>query len=74
MIYSHTEEIILLYSSDGRATLHEPELMKGTPTTAANLALWKKWFFIIDEAESNPSLKAAIEQAEFIYDLCRDNR
>jgi len=74
MIYSRTEEIILLHSSDGRATFHEVEGMKGTPTTTDNLILWKKWFFIINEADENPSLKAAIEQAEFIYDLCRDNR
>jgi hypothetical protein len=74
MIYSHTEEIILLYSSDGRATLHEPETMKGHPTTKVILDRWRRWFEILNEIEENPALKTAVEQAEFIYDLCRDNR
>ena len=74
MIYSHTEEIILLYSSDGRATLHEPHTMKGTPTTVANLERWLKWHDIIAEAEDNPSLSIALDHAETIYDLIRDSR
>lgn len=78
MIYSRTEEIILLYSKDGRATLYEPSSLKGLtrghPTTTNTLDRWRKWFEILNGIEENQALKTAIEQAEFIYDLCRDNR
>ena len=74
MIYSHTEEIILLYSSDGRATLHDPYNMKNTTTTAANLERWRKWFDIINTAEDNPTLTMALDHAETVYDLIRDDQ
>lgn len=78
MIYSRTEEIILLYSNDGRATMYESSTDKGVtrghPTTKHTLDRWHRWFEILNDIEENPSLKTAIEQAEFIYDLCRDNR
>lgn len=74
MIYSHSEEIILLYSSDGRATLHDPYSMKNTPTTAANLERWRKWFDIINTAEDNPTLTMALAHAETVYDLIREPR
>ena len=78
MVYSRTEEIILLYSNDGRATMYEPSSLKGLtrghPTTVDTLDRWRRWFEILNEIEENPSLKTVVEQAEFIYDLCRDNR
>ena len=74
MIYGRSEEIVLLYSSDGRATLHDPRNMKNTTTTAANLERWLKWFDIITEAEGNPSLSIALDNAEMIYDLVRESR
>jgi hypothetical protein len=81
MIYSHTEEIIILYSSDGRVTLYAPESMKtaptsmkSTPTTAANLERWRKWFDIINTAEDNPTLTMALDHAETVYDLIREPR
>jgi 2-keto-3-deoxy-L-rhamnonate aldolase RhmA len=72
MIYSRTEEIILLYSSDGRATLHDPETMRNIPTTAKKIERWQKWFDIINESDNNESLILAIEHAEAIYGLCRE--
>jgi hypothetical protein len=77
MIYDHSEEIVLLYSSDGsRATLYEPSSLKGIirghPTTVEKIERWRKWFHIINESDNNESLILAIEHAEAIYGLCRE--
>jgi hypothetical protein len=76
MIYSHSEEIILFYSSDGRVSLYETkdtkEMTRGHPTTVEKIERWRKWFDIINESDNNESLILAIEHAEAIYGLCRE--